>query len=190
MPIRRREGKMTEEEGNLLHPLLQRPVHFQVWSYIRDNPGCTRPEIKAKIYAPWQRVTELIDAGLVFEGERTKKGAKLFLAEGPATGIGRDTVYVVAGVYVNKYGEFSHVSDMLVSNTQMAAELPLTLPNDGSRLVAKRIVKIPVPRPKEGYQTRKQAGEGGIIDAEVEEVEEVSPLLQLTSNRVREDEVE
>ena len=176
MPIHKRAA-MHEDTNRGRHPLLRRPDHFMVYSYVDENPGSTLLNIRQDLKVKHQRVSELVDAGLLRVVGKTGKYNQYETVRENMTGAGRDRVEVEVTVYVNEYGEFT-ADTKVVGQVPFAGDLPRV------PVVHKRYT-VMVPRPNEPYVTRPvvpPAVSGSdtsprrrVIDAEYEDVIEAMP---------------
>lgn len=159
MAIRKKQtARRSERESKGRHPLLKLgSFHYMIWQSIKAHPDSTRNELIHRLGISGgtlrPRVKELLDEGLLYESGRMKRQANnrqvpcLRIAEGHETGSSRDTVQVDFIVFENSLGEFS-VSARVFGQAPSAED-------HGPIAVAKKSVRIPVPKKQESVVTRQ-----------------------------------
>lgn len=146
MAIKRRvRAERSEDKGRLRHPLLKHgTVHLSVYNYIKANPGAGRREL-AHLTASGQPMSDLMREGLITP--ISEKPYKYRVVQENETGKARDKVQVNIAVFVNKFGEFSAVSELVGQKPTATEDFP--------QLVAYREVTIPIPHREDPYAIRE-----------------------------------
>lgn len=101
MAIRRSASSRSKtERGKGRHPLLKLgSPHLSIYNYVKANPDCTTLQILKSCLVNHQRISEMVDEGLLRVVGKQGRFRMFVVEEKNVEGIGRDIVPVEMSVY-------------------------------------------------------------------------------------------
>ena len=158
MPIRR-NARERLNRGKGRHPSLRIGTeNLRIWNYVNRHPGCTSKDIISNCLVNHQRISDLLNEGLLVVTGKKGKYRTYEVVKENVEGISRDKVVVRVTVLKNKYGEYSAKAKVMGQIYGAEEGNPV--------VVTTKHLTIFVPR--EDEPVKVMAREGLIIDAKYE----------------------